>query len=363
MKLTLQKGIDPITNQIIWLMLNEDYELVIPVQQYLTFLSTTKSPNTVKSYGQDLKYWWEFLTHKSLDWREVNVSDMENFAYWLRVGDTKVVSMQLVAAIRSEKTVNHAITAVTNFYDYHIANKTVDFKQFERFYLPRGISRAGSKGLLTGIAKSKLVRQKLVKLKEKKKFPGCLTDEQVETLVDTCNRLRDKLIILMLNGTGLRKGELLGLMNDDIGDFDQHYVRVVQRNNHPNGARAKGQERTIPVVSELLKMYNDYLIYEYPDTDSGYVFVNIWEGENIGQPMNPYVLNTMFRRLSEKTGIHVYPHLFRHTYATRLLKVGYAPERVKYLLGHASIQTTLDVYSHVIDEANLWEVIEKEEKE
>ena len=286
---------------------------------------------------------------------------MEDFAYWLRVDNTKVVSMQQVEAIRSEKTVNRAITAVTNFYDYHIANKTVDFKRFERFYMPNGISRARSKGLLTGIAKSKPVRQKLVKLKEKKKFPGCLKDEEVETLVDACNNLRDKLMILMLNGTGLRKGELLGLMHDDIGDHDQYYVRVVQRDNHLNGARAKGQDRTVPVIPELLKMYNDYCCYEYPDTDSGYVFVNIWGGK-IGQPMNLYVLNTMFRRLSKKTGIYVSPHLFRHTYATRLLRAGYVPERVKYLLGHRSIQTTLDVYSHVIEEANLMEVIENEEK-
>ena len=363
MKLTLQKGIDPITHQTIWLMLDEDYEVVEPIQRYLTFMTTTKSPHTVKSYGQDLKYWWEFLAHKCLNWREINVSDLEDFAYWLRVGDTaKVVSLQPVEAMRSERTVNHAITAVTNFYDYHIANKTVDFKQFERFYLPHGISRGGSKGLLTGIAKTKPVRQKHVLLKEKKKFPGCLTDEQIETLIKACNRLRDKLIILMLNGTGTRKGELLGLKHEDLGDFDQHYVRVVQRDDNPHMVRAKGQKRTIPVIPELLKMYNDYLIYEYPDTTAEYVFVNIWEGE-IGQPMNPYVVNTMFRRLSSKTGIHVYPHLFRHTYATRLLKAGYAPERVKHLLGHASIQTTLDVYSHVINEANLWEVIEREEQE
>jgi integrase/recombinase XerD len=78
-------------------------------------------------------------------------------------------------------------------------------------------------------------------------------------------------------------------------------------------------------------------------------------------PMNPNVLNVMFDRLSKKTGIYVYPHLFRHTYATRLLKANYSPERVKYLLGHTSIQTTLDVYSHVINEANLFEVIAREE--
>jgi integrase/recombinase XerD len=358
MNLTLQKGIDPHTNKIVWLMLDEDYQVVEPIQRYLTSLTTsTRSPNTVEAYAYDLRTWWEFLSLKALDWRNINLSDVEDFAYWLRVGDTtKVVSMQPVQAIRSEKTVNRAITAITSFYEYHIASGRIDFKQFDRFHLPQGINR---EGLLTGIAKSKPTRQKLVKLKEPKSFPGCLTDEQVEALVNACHRLRDKLIILMLNGTGMRKGELLGLCHEDIGDGSDNFIRVVRRNN-PNGARVKGQERTIPVVPELMKMYNDYLIYEYPEPVSDYVFVNIWEGK-VGMPMNPNVLNVMFDRLSKKTGIQVYPHLFRHTYATRLLKANYLPERVKHLLGHTSIQTTLDIYSHVIEETNLYEVIEREE--
>lgn len=55
MKLTLQKGIDPHTNEIIWLMLDEDYQVVEPIQRYLTCLTTSKSPNTVESYAYDLK--------------------------------------------------------------------------------------------------------------------------------------------------------------------------------------------------------------------------------------------------------------------------------------------------------------------
>jgi integrase/recombinase XerD len=357
MNLTLQKGIDPYTHETVWIVLDEDYQVVEPIQRYLTYLSTSRSPNTVEAYAYDLRSWWQFLSTKALDWQNINLTDLEDFAYWLRIGSTtKIVSMQPVQAIRSEKTVNRAITAITGFYDYYIARGQIDFKQFDRFYMPYGISR---KGLLTGIAKSKPTRQKLIKLKEPKSFPGCLTDEQIEALVNACHRLRDKLIILMLNGTGMRKGELLGLQFEDIND--DNFIKVVSRNN-PNGARVKGQERTIPVIPELLKMYNDYLIYEYPEPKSDYVFVNIWEGD-IGMPMKPDVLNTMFTRLGKKIGIHVYPHLFRHTYATRLLKTNYSPDRVKYLLGHASIQTTLDVYSHVIDEANLFEVIEREESE
>ena len=213
MKLTLQKGIDPNTLEIVWLMLDGDYQVIEPIQRYLTYLSANKSPKTVEAYGYDFKLWWAFLDSRHLDWRNINLNDTEDFAYWLRVGDTSVLSIQPVEAKRSEKSINRAITAITGFYDYHIANQTVDFKQFNRFYLPYGITR---QGLLAGIAKSKPIRQKLVKLKEPKKFPGCLTNEQVEILVNTCHRLRDKFIILMLNGTGMRIGELLGLQHDDV---------------------------------------------------------------------------------------------------------------------------------------------------
>jgi site-specific recombinase XerD len=354
---SLQKGIDPHTQEIIWLVLDEDYQVIEPIQRYLTFLCGTKSPNTVESYGYGLKAWWEFLQSKNLDWKAVKLTDLEDFVYWMRVGDTSnIVSMQPVKAKRSERSINLAVTAVTTFYEYHVAHDNLDPKTFDRLIVTRGTTR---KGLLTGISKSKPTRQKLVKLKEPKKFPGCLTDEQVEILVNSCHRLRDKFLILLLNGTGMRIGEVLGLQHEDMAEISDYFIYPKKRLNS-NGARIKTLERVIPVVPELLKMYNDYLIYEYPEVESDYVFVNIWEGE-IGQPMKAGVINTMFSRLSKKTGIKVYPHLFRHTYATRLLKAGASPERVKYLLGHKSIQTTLDVYSHVIEEANLRTVIDEEE--
>ena len=359
MSLTLQKGIDPNTQAPVWVMLDEDYQVVEPIQRYLSFLCGTKSPNTVETYGYSLKAWWEFLRKQNLDWRKVELSDLEEFAYWLRVGNTsKVVSLQPIEAKRSERSINLAITAVTNFYEYHIASKTIDHKQFDRFVATRGTMR---QGLLQGIAKSQPRRQKLVKLKPAKKFPGCLTNEQVETLVTSCHRLRDQLIILMLNSTGMRKGELLGLCHEDLGDFDDYTIRIVKREHNPNGARAKGKERVIPIPKGLLDLYNDYLIYEYPEVESDYVFVNIWSGD-IGAPMNPQVLNTMFSRLEKKTGIRVYPHLFRHSYATRLLQAKMSVDRVKYLLGHSSVQTTLDIYAHVISEGDLREVIEQEVK-
>ena len=358
MRLTLQRGIDPRTGETIWLMLDERYQVVEPIQGYLTFISS-KSPNTVEAYGYDLKAWWQFLHQRHLDWRNVQISDLEDFTHWLRTGDTSnIISVEPVTSLRTERTVNRAITAVTTFYEYHVAAKTVEFKQFERFFMPLGL---GTKRLLDGIAKTKPRRKKLIKLKEPKKFPGCLTDEQIEILVNRCNRLRDKLIILLLNSTGMRKGELLGLHHEDIGDAGDNSIKVVKRLNS-NGARVKGQERVIPVSKELLEIYNDYLIHEYPEVISSYVFINIWKGD-IGFPMKPGVINTMFDRLAEKTEITVYPHLFRHTYATRLIRAGYQIDRVRYLLGHSSIQTTIDIYSHLLGEDVMREVVEREEGE
>ena len=57
----LQKGIDPYTNKTVWVMLDEDYQVVEPIQRYLTSLIAIRSTNTVKAYGTDLKRWWEFL--------------------------------------------------------------------------------------------------------------------------------------------------------------------------------------------------------------------------------------------------------------------------------------------------------------
>lgn len=359
MKLYLQKGIDPITGETIWLILDENYQMVEPIQRYLTYLSCNKSPNTVEAYGYDLKAWWQFLHLKNLDWRNVQLSDLSDFAYWLRVGDTKnVTSIQSILAKRSERTVNRILTGVMTFYEYHTANKTVDVEQFKRFFMPMGISRTR---FLEGISKSKPITKKLIKLKEPSTFPGCLSNEQIETLVNGCSKLRDKLIILMLNSTGIRKGELLNLQHEDIGDYGDTFIKIVKRINSYN-IRAKGKERVIPVSGELLQMYNDYLIYEYPEISSNYIFINIWSGE-IGKPIHPKVVNTMFGRLSKKTGIKVYPHLFRHTFATRLLRAGYSIDRVKYLLGHTSIQTTLDIYSHIINDGSLMEVVRKEENE
>lgn len=354
----VQKGISPSTGQPIWLVLGDDYAPIEPIQRYLNHLvNLERSPNTVETYARYLKLYWEYLTAKHLDWRNVNLEDLSEYIYWLRVGGTDTISIQTVTAVRSERTVNHAMTAVHTFYEFHLHMSNVGSdKSFARFNIPIG----RYKSFLAGIAKAKPVRKSLLKLKEPKKFPGCLTVDEVEALIQACNRKRDKLIILMMYETGMRKGELLGLRHEDMGDCGQNEIRIVRRENS-NGALAKSGFRIVHVSRELMQVYNEYLIDEYPDVSSDYVFVNCWEGE-IGHPMNYKAINQLLAQLEKKTGIHAFPHLFRHTHATELLKGGVDIYHVSKRLGHSSVGTTIDTYGHLSDE-DLRKVVEKEEQE
>jgi integrase len=152
------------------------------------------------------------------------------------------------------------------------------------------------------------------------------------------------MLFTLLAESGLRVGEALGLRHDDI-DAASCVVSVVGRAN-ANGARAKSGSRQVPVPAGLIRLYSDYLHTEYGDLDSDYVFVNLW-AEPVGAPLSYRSVYDLVLRLRARTGIAFSPHVFRHTYATGLLRRGVAVEVVSKLLGHASISTTGDTYSHL----------------
>jgi integrase len=91
------------------------------------------------------------------------------------------------------------------------------------------------------------------------------------------------------------------------------------------------------------------------------LFVNL-DGKYTGKPMTSARLNSLFYQLRDRTGVEAHPHLFRHTFATRMLQAGYMDEYVQQLLGHKSIATTKDIYSHVLDEMSLDAYLEREEE-
>ena len=124
-------------------------------------------------------------------------------------------------------------------------------------------------------------RRRTIKLKTRRRLPRTLSEESVKLIIDACDRLRDRFLIELLAGTGMRIGEALGLRHEDI-DAASTLIRIRARRN-VNGARVKGGQRDIAVSPSLIRLYTDYLVEDYGDLDCDYVFVNLWGG-SVGTP-------------------------------------------------------------------------------
>ena len=333
-----------------WLVLDDNYLAVQPILSYLRYLDKIeRSPNTIKSYAGHLKLFWEYLRDSKLDWKNISsLETMADFISWLRKPDPRVVSIQPQEAKRSERTINVIVTAVCSFYDFQFRLGNIEELKVYSQHLRIGDKRF--KPFLEHVMKGKPVQKNLLKLKEPKTFPGTLTHEQVQQLITACTTQRSKLLIYLLYETGMRIGQAIGLRHSDVRSWDNE-ISITPRNDNANGARAKCKDPYIIHVSrDLIKVYSDYLLNEYPeDVDSDYVFINIWDGK-VGKPITYSTVNELFRQLHQKTGIKANPHLLRHTHATELILGGWDMAHVQKRLGHASIQTTMDTYIHLKDD-------------
>lgn len=348
----VQKGFLSDSHQQVWMVLGDDYLPIEPIQKYLYYLdSLERSPNTISTYAYNLKLYWEFLQDKRLNWREINLETLSEFIHWLRNPNKGVISLQPQMSRRSEKTINLCLTTVCGFYEFHERLGALEGIEAYRYQLQPGRKY---KSFLHHISKGKEVKTQLLKVKEPKTFPGCLTPEQVNILVEACNNLRDKFLIRLLYESGLRIGEALGLRHEDMVTGKDNALKIIPRVDNVNFVRAKGGvERKVHVSKELMQWYSAYLIDEYPeDIDCDFVFVVIktpGKGE-IGNPLSYKTVDSLFRRLSKKIEIKVNPHLLRHTHATELIRAGWDMSYVQKRLGHTDIQTTVNTYIHLSDE-------------
>ncbi|HIK13840.1 MAG TPA: tyrosine-type recombinase/integrase [Leptolyngbyaceae cyanobacterium M33_DOE_097] len=347
-----------------WVVLDDKYQPIQPITQYIRYLQNLeRSPNTVSSYASHMKLYWEFLQDACLDWTHVNLEKLADFVLWLREPGPGTISIQSQEARRSERTINKILSAIYGFYEFHYRIGNVeDLKAYGYQFL----KNRRYKPFLQHITKSRATRTCLLKLKEPKRKVQTFTQEQIKQLIDSCYTTRDKFLLCLLLESGIRIGQALGLRHEDIRSWDNE-IDIVPRKNNANGARSKSLEsNTIHVSQELMGLYSQYLITEYPeDLNSDYVFVNLWGGE-IGKALTYNAVNQLFRRLSEKTGIPAHAHIFRHTHATDLIREGWDSALIQKRLGHANVQTTINTYTHLNDadmKAAYQEYWQKKQKE
>lgn len=209
---------------------------------------------------------------------------------------------------------NRKLSAVSAFYQ-HAARNGIELGDLLTSWQPAGRHGTAWRPFLHHISKGKPRSRPEIRLRAERKQPRVLAAGEVQTVLDACERLRDRLLFAVLHDTGMRIGEALGLRHEDWA-APQRQVTVVPRVND-NGARSKSAaSRDVPVSADLIRLYADYLHAEYGDLDSDYVFVNLW-GAPHGQPLAYPAVYDLVKRVRRRTGIEFDPHWFRHTYASR----------------------------------------------
>lgn len=192
----------------------------------------------------------------------------------------------------------------------------------------------------------------------KSKPPEYLSDHQLQTLLEGCNRntmqgLRDYTILMLLIHLGLRGSEVSRLTLNDF-DWDRGEIII----------RGKGSISRMPISQELGDALVDYLKYARP-TSSSNVFFTCVNRPLMG--LSPAAISNIIRAGLQRAGLntnHHGAHLLRHSFATQLLAKGKSLSEISMVLRHKNIRTTA-IYAHVdFDKLSLvalpWPTAQKE---
>lgn len=169
-------------------------------------------------------------------------------------------------------------------------------------------------------------------------IPDVLSLEEMERLLSqpndqTCQGARDRAILEVLYASGLRVSELCQL---SIEDVDDHYIRIKGKG---------GKERMVPIGKKAIMAIDRYLNFR-DGTETGRQD-KLFVGRG-NRPLDRISVWRLVKQYARQAGITktIFPHTFRHSFATHLLDNGADLRVIQELLGHASISST-DRYTHV----------------
>jgi integrase len=370
--------VQPSSGQRTWTVIDEKYRTVAPVEDWLEAHRPLWSPNTVRGYATSLAQWWTFLEQREETgkWRDLGVPAVAGFLSWLRNGRTVEHSLVEPEQAPAPETLEARLAALISFYRWQEALFAVPVAGRLMRGAPR---RAPARGLLahldarTAPGPSSLVR---VRRQRHRGRPPLLLPAEIQAILDGCARpdasvgewagnLRDRLLFALLAETGMRLGEALGLRISDfiMGRGSTPYVEIVPREDNPNGARVKMMRpRRVYVGTDLDRLFADYLMHLACRAAELGIEIGTYSPLLVNLTRPPLLAALREGTVRDKTaalrkrGIGPSswtPHWFRHSHATALLLAGTPEWVVSRRLGHAHVQTTLDLYGWVREDEAL----------
>lgn len=275
------------------------------VDSFFKYISFEKrySKHTVISYQSDLAQFTNYISEQ-FKCSDLSLATQIMVRSWV---------LSLMDAGTSPRTVNRKVASLRSYY---------------KFLIKRG-----------EIEKDPTAKVRL--LKTQKDLPSFADEKELVNLLDRFEfthdfeGLRQKLIIELLYGTGIRLSELIGLKDSDI-NHHQNTLKVLGKRN---------KERVIPIAAPLLSLIAQYKAeknHVFGGNPNAFLLVNN-KGDK-AYPMMVYRIVNNFLDMVSSTEKKS-PHALRHTFATHLLNKGADLNAVKDLLGHSSLAAT-QVYTH-----------------
>lgn len=278
--------------------------MIKELEKYKDYLEYQKNYSlyTVENYCSDIEQFLDYIKAENIDFKRVEYSDLRFYLMYLK--DEKC---------ENNSSIDRKLSALRGFYKF-LANE--------------GVIQNNVFSLMSG-------------LKKEKKLPRYFEYNELEELFNVSDLKtplgqRDRLILEMLYGTGVRVGELVAIKVSDI-DLGSRTILILGKGN---------KERRVTYgeyCDEILKLYLNDGYQRLNIKNTLYLFLNN-RGEVITERGVRYVLDQIIKNTSLNKSIS--PHVLRHSFATHLLNEGCDLLTVQKLLGHESISAT-QIYTHV----------------
>ena len=275
------------------------------LRAYHTYLKLEKSlsDNSVAAYEQDLQKLRNYCEAHGLDPVTMSFDDLQAFVY-----DT------FGEAGTNTRTQARILSGVHSFYKFLLYNHYIDADPSELLQMP----------------------------KMDRRIPVVLSVEEIDAMIHAIDLSqpegqRNRAIIEMLYGSGLRVSELVGLKLSNMYLNDDYML-----------IEGKGsKQRLVPISPEAKEQFEwwmkDRAKLTIEPGQEDFAFLN-----RRGHQLTRAMIFTILRRLCQKAGIQktISPHTLRHSFATHLLQNGADLRIIQQLLGHEDITTT-EIYTHV----------------
>ncbi len=270
------------------------------IQAFLEYLSLEKkySKHTITSYKTDLNAFERYIyeTFES-DIKQVHYNQIRSY----------IVTLSQKGI--SNRTINRKLSALKSFYKFLMK--------------------------IAEITENPLTKHRALKVPKRINVPFTVKEinEVLEYFEKNVNlgdfsTLRNKIIILLLYSTGIRREELINLTIQDV-DFHQKTIKVLGKRN---------KERIIPMTNSLQQELSLYVTERKKiEASTTYLFLTDSQKKIYGTFVYR-LINSYFSAVTTKGKKS--PHILRHAFATHLINEGAEINAVKELLGHASLAST-----------------------